>query len=669
MTNKQMTKQYEFSLKVRNYKCFGKYPQGFEQIKTLNLILGRNNTGKSSLLDLIEELSKLKLATEYLKDAYQNTSGNNNSQDFSKIRQNAQEIISIPNIFRHDKAAPEIIIEIALREDFLRHHFSEQNVINNIDFAKVLFPEQFNSPGSYNRSARLNYWDIGKSYINSKASLRYRINLKSDYGNRSKVESHKELINTSLEGNRTDPLKRLSLFLKKNPKHTQFSAYNNESKKIESALSESALKQLANFFDPFVNKQFKRIYPDRNILPEEDNIYDLDISGDGRGVTNIIQNFYNREDLDRNLIGDSILNDLNHIFRGDAEFLNIIPRRKTDGKWEVALEEERKGTISLSQSGSSLKTVMILLVYLHLVPVIDQKSLSSYVFLIEELENNLHPSLLRRLLIYISEKANKDGCIFFMATHSNVAIDMFSSDENAQIIHVTHDAKSSNVEIVTSHLDGLAILEDLGIRASDLLQANGIIWVEGPSDVIYIEKWLEMYGQENQLSPLVRGLQYEFQMFGGALLDSLCLIKNGSSEEEEYKKIVSMLSFSRNAFVVIDSDAVKKNIKGQDKIVDKSKFSAAKKYIKNQFTELSRYGLNLGIWYKAGNTKIKTLEEYLDKDTIENFGTQELSKKTKKIYAQMVTQSWDETKSLDDFPNNLKREIESLYQMIMTWNQ
>jgi len=35
-----------------NFKCFAD-PQGFEQIKPINVIIGRNNSGKSSLLDLI----------------------------------------------------------------------------------------------------------------------------------------------------------------------------------------------------------------------------------------------------------------------------------------------------------------------------------------------------------------------------------------------------------------------------------------------------------------------------------------------------------------------------------------------------------------------------------------------------------------------------------------
>ncbi|MGB3309555.1 MAG: AAA family ATPase [Nodosilinea sp.] len=665
-----MTNPHQFSLKIKNYKCFGNKAKGFDQIKPLNLILGRNNSGKSTLLDFIEDLGKHNSATKYLQDSYRSIP-EKNSAEMRRIHQEAQEMISIPDFFWHNKAAPEIIIGVTLEEEYLKRHFPEQTQINNSDLVKILLPENSKSR-SHISNPRLSYWDIGKNYINSKATLLYKLTLRSHYagGDQYKVESTRELIDVSLECKQFDVLKKLSLFLKENPHHSHFRLYEDEYKKIETALSKSALEQLKNSFDLFASKQFKRICPDRNILPEEDNINDLDISGDGRGVTNIIQNFYNQEVLDRNIIESNILSDLNQIFRGDAEFLSIMPRKKKDGKWEIALEEENKGLILLSQSGSSLKTVMILLVYLNLIPIVEKKKLSDYVFSVEELENNLHPSLLRRLLAYMSDKAKKDNCIFFMATHSSVAIDMFSSDVDAQIIHVTHDSKSSNVEVITGHLASIAILEDLGVRASDLLQANGVVWVEGPSDVVYIEKWLEMYCKENQKPSLDRGVQYEFQMFGGALLDSLCLIKNGSSSEgEEYKKLVSMLSFSRNAFVVIDSDAVKKRVKGHDKIVDKSKFSSAKRYIKSQFEELSRHGLNLGLWYKAGNVEIRTLEEYLDKNTIESFGTQDQSKKTKKLYAQMVAQSWNETKSLDDFPHGLKKEIENLYQSIMKWNQ
>jgi predicted ATPase len=40
-------------LKVAKYKCFRDVAQGFDQILPFNLIIGRNNTGKSALLDVL----------------------------------------------------------------------------------------------------------------------------------------------------------------------------------------------------------------------------------------------------------------------------------------------------------------------------------------------------------------------------------------------------------------------------------------------------------------------------------------------------------------------------------------------------------------------------------------------------------------------------------------
>jgi hypothetical protein len=43
----------KFSIKVKNYKCFGEEEQGFEKIMPINLIIGKNNSGKSALLEIL----------------------------------------------------------------------------------------------------------------------------------------------------------------------------------------------------------------------------------------------------------------------------------------------------------------------------------------------------------------------------------------------------------------------------------------------------------------------------------------------------------------------------------------------------------------------------------------------------------------------------------------
>jgi putative ATP-dependent endonuclease of the OLD family len=47
-------------LEVRNYKSFGGQGAGFDKIALFNIIVGRNNTGKSALIDIIEYACSLK---------------------------------------------------------------------------------------------------------------------------------------------------------------------------------------------------------------------------------------------------------------------------------------------------------------------------------------------------------------------------------------------------------------------------------------------------------------------------------------------------------------------------------------------------------------------------------------------------------------------------------
>jgi len=44
----------DLSIKIRNYKCFGDEPQGFDEILPINVIVGKNNSGKSSLVEAVQ---------------------------------------------------------------------------------------------------------------------------------------------------------------------------------------------------------------------------------------------------------------------------------------------------------------------------------------------------------------------------------------------------------------------------------------------------------------------------------------------------------------------------------------------------------------------------------------------------------------------------------------
>ncbi|MEZ5940074.1 MAG: AAA family ATPase [Planctomycetaceae bacterium] len=304
---------------------------------------------------------------------------------------------------------------------------------------------------------------------------------------------------------------------------------------------------LTKVHHPLKNTILKRLAAERDVGVEEGN----DILGfrpNGGGLTNTIQQLINTEGLDRDLIEVELLKELNSILRPDVDYRRILVERKDKkNDWELQLEEPNKGRIRISQMGSGFKTVLLVLANLLLAPKIgskgEEKPLSDYVFAFEELENNLHPSAQRRLFRYIRKFAEQNGCTFFITTHSNVVIDMFAGDDLAQILHVEHDGTSSTVTIVDDHISQGRVLDDLDVRASDLLQANSIVWVEGPSDRIYFNAWMKLIDAD-----LIEGVHYQCLTYAGSLN------KHFSFEPELVDELIGALKVNRNAILIADSD-------------------------------------------------------------------------------------------------------------------
>ena len=159
----------------------------------------------------------------------------------------------------------------------------------------------------------------------------------------------------------------------------------------------------------------------------------------------------------------------------------------------------------------------------------------------------------------------------------------------------------------------------------------------------------------------VQGIDFEFQMFGGALLDSLCLNTDDVSQEDEMKKLVEMFSFSRNAYVVIDSDAVER----EGVLIDNSCFRNAKQFIKRQFDDLIRKGFALGIWYNEFDPDVYSIEDHLDDETLTSIGKR---KGSKVVYARRVVRTWGDDKLLREFKADLTPRIADMVECIREWN-
>jgi len=324
-----------------------------------------------------------------------------------------------------------------------------------------------------------------------------------------------------------------------------FTAEDSHSKKIETVLRQSRHR--------YSGKTFRRLLADRNIRPEPESL-SLALEPDGVGATNIVRRYLLASDLDRDLIQQKIRSQLSEIFGTDGDFTEITVRKHEggsrpdrDGEYEIGFTEKRKQQlVLLSDSGSGLKTVILVLLTMTAIPVIEKRDPSEYVFAFEELENNLHPALLRRLFQFIERYSVLHKTPVFLTSHSSVALDFFGPSTNANILHIKHDGERAVGAYIEKHFDKLGVISELGVKPSDLLQANGVIWVEKPSDCIYVNRWISLCSN----GELQEGRDYQCEFYGGALLARAQFC----SPEEAEKELVNLLRLSHNIIVICDGD-------------------------------------------------------------------------------------------------------------------
>ena len=493
-----MTDMRDVSVKLTNYKCFGEKPQGFDSIMPVNVLIGRNNCGKSSLLDLIDYMSSPK--------------------DLDKLG--------------HKGKNPTFTMTLPLSEDVLREVFEEG------------IADEDGITGDH--------WEFGKTCIG----------------------------------------KKIEVLIRKDSRYDFIRTYPPLEPKGAKDYFDIAAEKLT----PFETKKFRLLRSERNILPEAAG--GPPVNQNGIGATSIIERLINDANLPTDLVKETMLKELNKIMEPDSSFNDISVQKFETGKWEIFLKEENKGRIALSQSGSGLKTVLLVLINILLIPHVENSPLYNYIFAFEELENNLHPALQRRLFLYLRNLAVEKNTTFFFTTHSNVVIDLFSNDDQAQLYHIEHDGNEANIRAVKTYIEKAGIIDDLDIRASDLLQSNGVVWVEGPSDKLYINRWIDIWSE----GKIKEGTHYQCVFYGGRLLSHLSAEPPDNREEDP----INILLTNRNAIIIMDSDKLNKSQEIND----------TKKRIRKEINDVGGF-----CWITQG----KEIEHYIPKSVLSSYYDMEIS--------------------------------------------
>jgi energy-coupling factor transporter ATP-binding protein EcfA2 len=199
------------------------------------------------------------------------------------------------------------------------------------------------------------------------------------------------------------------------------------------------------------------------------------------------------------------------------------------------------------------------------------------ILVIDEPELHLHPGAAKCLKEIFAEK--KAEIQIICATHSPNFIDPFVTDTLILNQNIDGDIKPKILD--AKQVD--FALSELGSSGLDLLLFDIIIWIEGPSDKVYLDRWLHILQNKIKYSSL----------------SHIGLLPYWGKDNLRHLNMVTIRSINRKSIFVIDSDKA-----SEDADLDETTKSFISKCEKN----------GLFCWV----TKRRSIENYIPVEILED---------------------------------------------------